>query len=72
MEGLIFIIPILIVFLFFFIQIFLLFKKVFTYIFKNVSELNQEINSNNPAHSKEGNKKKYSFKQTLEKPEEEY
>lgn len=73
MEGLIFTIPILIVFLFFFIQIFLLFKKVFTYIFKNISELNQEITNNyDPAHSKDENNKRYLFKQTLEKPEEEY
>lgn len=73
MEGLIFTIPVLLVFLFFFIQIFLLFKKVFAYIFKNISELNQEITNNyNPAQSKDENKNEYLFKQTLEKPEEDY
>jgi lipopolysaccharide export LptBFGC system permease protein LptF len=73
MEGLIFIIPVLLVFLFFFIQIFLLFKKVFSYIFKNISELNQEITDNyNSTPTEDREETQYLFNQTLEKPEEDY
>lgn len=73
MEGLIFTIPVLLVFLFFFIQIFLLFKKIFSYIFKNISELNQEINDNyNPVKSKDKDSNEYLFNQTVERPEEDY
>ena len=73
MEGLIFIIPVLLIFLFFFIQIFLLFKKFFSYIYNNISQISQEVNDNyNSTQSENEDKPRYSFSQTIEKPEEEY
>lgn len=73
LETLIYIVPFIIIFLFIFIQIFLFFKKIFNFVFKNLSEHKETLSQSFERAGRRSSEKGSNYeRQKLEMPEKDY